>query len=258
MNKYPIGFMSYVRFNDEHDHGRLTEFRKRLSGEVQVHTGELFQIFQDRNDIDWGQQWRSRIDDCLDHGTFLIPIITPSFFKSDACRAELERFLSRESELGRDDLILPLYYVNCPVLNDASRRKDDPLAKTIGERNYVDWRELRYEPLSSPQSAKMMAKLAVRIAEALESRVPEQFRTNLPLATQPCGKQETSGAKPVKGNHAGRNTEAIPPVRTAWTATQARLWPDLAPPAGPKPVRAVASPILSDSAGQGGKSVFEI
>jgi cobaltochelatase CobT len=108
MSKYPIGFMSYVRFDDEHDNGRLTEFCKRLSGEVRVHTGELFHIFQDRSDIAWGQQWKNRIDGCLDHGTFLIPIITPSFFKSDPCRYELEHFLTRETELGRNDLILPL------------------------------------------------------------------------------------------------------------------------------------------------------
>ena len=26
----PIAFMSYVRFNDEHDNGRLTQFHRRL------------------------------------------------------------------------------------------------------------------------------------------------------------------------------------------------------------------------------------
>jgi hypothetical protein len=34
MDKFPIGFMSYVRFDDEHENGRLTELCKRLSGEV--------------------------------------------------------------------------------------------------------------------------------------------------------------------------------------------------------------------------------
>ena len=51
----PIAFMSYVRFQDAHDDGRLTKFRERLSTEVRVHTGEEFPIFQDRNDIEWGQ-----------------------------------------------------------------------------------------------------------------------------------------------------------------------------------------------------------
>ena len=47
----PAAFMSYVRFEDEHEGGRLTEFRERLSAEVQMQTGEEFPIFQDRNDI---------------------------------------------------------------------------------------------------------------------------------------------------------------------------------------------------------------
>src|SRR5262245_27655205 len=102
----PVAFMSYVRFDDEHENGRLTEFCKRLSGEVRVQMGEKFQIFQDRNDITWGQQWQERIDESLDAVTFLIPILTPGFFKSVACRAELERFLQREKRLKRNDLIL--------------------------------------------------------------------------------------------------------------------------------------------------------
>lgn len=256
MSKYPIGFMSYVRLDDEHDHGRLSKFRNRLSGEVRMHTGELFHIFQDRSDIEWGHNWHRRIVDCLDHGTFLIPILTPSFFKSDACRDELERFLARESDLGRHDLILPIYYVNCPILNDASRRKDDPLVTIISERNYFDWRELRYESLSSSQSAKMMAKLAGQIAAALETRIPEQLRTDQAGATQVRGKAEPSG--PTRTTAAGPDAAGGPPAQAPWMATQARLWPDTAPCSPSSRARATPPLASSDAAGHGGKSMFEI
>ena len=43
--------MSYVRSDDEHEEGRLTQFRQRLSGEVRMQAGQEFLIFQDRNDI---------------------------------------------------------------------------------------------------------------------------------------------------------------------------------------------------------------
>ena len=79
--------MSYVRFNDQHDDGQLTQFRERLSAEVRVQTGEEFLIFQDRNDIAWGQAWQQRIDQALDAVTLLVVIITPSFFRSPACRS---------------------------------------------------------------------------------------------------------------------------------------------------------------------------
>ena len=62
----PAAFMSYASFDDQHDNRRLTQLRERLSAEVQVQTGEEFPIFQDRNDIAWGQSWQKRIDQTLD------------------------------------------------------------------------------------------------------------------------------------------------------------------------------------------------
>src|SRR4026207_2288070 len=81
MPRTPAAFLSYVQQNDKHERGRLTEFRERLESEVQMHTGEAFPIFQDRNDIQWGQQWKERIEEGIDASTFLIAIITPSYFK---------------------------------------------------------------------------------------------------------------------------------------------------------------------------------
>jgi hypothetical protein len=170
MDKFPIVFMSYVRADDEHEHGRITEFCKRLSGEVHFQIGKPFNIFQDKKDIAWGQQWENRIDECLDACTFLILIITPSFFNSPACRHEVERFLAREAALGRNDLILPIYYFDCPILNEELKRNVDPLAKLINERNYVDWRDHRFKPFTSRPLATMLAKLATQIAQALLSR----------------------------------------------------------------------------------------
>jgi len=168
MSQHPVGFMSYVRFDDSHERGRLSEFGERLSGEVRVQSGDKFHIFQDRNDIAWGQQWKHRINESLDAITFLIPIITPGFFKSPACRAELERFLDREAQLQRSDLILPVYYVNCPMLHYEGEREGDRLANIIAGRQYADWRELRFEPFTSPQVARMLAGMATQIVEALE------------------------------------------------------------------------------------------
>jgi hypothetical protein len=88
--------MSYARFDDQHDDGQLTAFRERLAAEVRVQTGEEFRIFQDRADIAWGQNWQHRIDQALDTVTLLLVIITPGFFRSPHCRAELEQFLDRE------------------------------------------------------------------------------------------------------------------------------------------------------------------
>jgi F-box protein 11 len=181
MNTQPAGFLSYVRLDDEHENGRLAKLSERLSGEVRLQTGDEFPIFRDRSDIAWGQQWKRCIIESLDAAAFLIAIVTPGFFKSAACREELERFIEREKRLGRDDLILPVYYVDCPILHDEGKRKADPLARVVAERQYADWRELRFEPFTSPQVARTLANMATQIAEALEGRHP---RISLGLSAQ--------------------------------------------------------------------------
>src|SRR3954447_22173545 len=141
MSQQPIAFLSYVRLDDQHENGRLSEFCTRLGGEMRMQTGTAFHIFQDRTDVAWGEQWKLRIDESLDAVTFLIPIVTPGFFNSTACRGEFERFLERERKLGRNDLILPVYYLNCPILGDETRCQDDLVAREIAARQYADWRE---------------------------------------------------------------------------------------------------------------------
>lgn len=172
MSGNPIAFMSYVRLDDQHENGRLSDFRERLGGEVRIQTGDAFEIFQDRNDIAWGQQWKQRIEDALDAVTFLVPVITPAFFKSPSCRMELERFLHREQMLGRNDLVLPVYYIDCPVLSSESLREQDLLVKTLAARQYADWRELRFEVFSSPEVGKRIASIARQIVAALEQGEP--------------------------------------------------------------------------------------
>jgi len=172
MKLQPIAFLSYVRFDDKHDEGRITKFRERLSQEVRMQTGEEFPIFQDRNDIRWGQNWKERIEESVDGSTFLIAILTPSFFRSKYCREETERFLEREKRLNRNDLILPVYYVDCPLLNDEAKRATDRLAQILSSRQAINWRELRFKSTNSPKMRKSLEGLAIQIRDALERVLP--------------------------------------------------------------------------------------
>jgi parallel beta-helix repeat protein len=161
----PAAFMSYVRFDDAHEDGQLSAFRERLAGEIRIQTGHEFPIFQDRNDIAWGQNWRQRIEETLDEVTLLLVIVTPGLFHSPACRGEVARFRERELTLGRTDLILPVYYVSAREMDDPDLRKSDDLASLLWERQYADWRELRFEPLTSPVVRKQIATLATRMRD---------------------------------------------------------------------------------------------
>lgn len=173
-----VGFMSYVRMDDDRDESqdeshdestRLSRFREALSAEVERLTSTPFVIFQDRTDIPWGADWRTRTTASLNRSTFFIPIITPGYFESPLCRGELEQFLIRERALGRTNLILPIYYETFEPLHDPLRQATDPLIRTIAERQLDDWRELRHEPLNTPAVRRRFTRLAQGIAALLPS-----------------------------------------------------------------------------------------
>ena len=179
--------MSYVQLDDKHEGGRLSEFRERLSGEVRIQTGEEFPIFQDRSDVEWGQKWKERAEGSIDAATFLIPIVTPALFKSKQCRAELERFLERERKLGREDLILTVHYVPCPELLDEDKRQGDKLAMTLADRQWADWRQLRFEPFGSSEARREVARMAQQIVEALNR--PKAAQTSS-MSAQPSARTD--------------------------------------------------------------------
>ena len=166
--KNPAAFISYARRDDAAYGGRITGLRQRLQRMVASAIGRDFEIFQDCEGIAWGQHWQTRLDEALEEALFLIPILTPSYFNSQACRAELEIFLKLERRSGRNDRILPLYFLHAPVFE----QKSDSLATILRERQYRDWRHLRIDPVSSVKVLRELDRLAKELADAIHTRVP--------------------------------------------------------------------------------------
>jgi parallel beta-helix repeat protein len=198
-------FMCYARFNDAHDDGQLNLFRELLTAEVRVQTGAQFAIFQDRADIALGQDWQRRIDEALDMVTLLVAVITPGFFKSTACRAEMTRFLEREQALGRSEQILPIYYITAREMEDPAARESDELAQVLARRQFADWRELRFEPSTSPVARKAVTQLAVRMREMVFTS------GNLGLPRTPDHNAQVSGSPRLQ---AERDPSSRPSLRT--------------------------------------------
>lgn len=163
----PIAFLSYARRDDEHDAGRITAIRKQLQSEVEVLTGKRFQIFQDQENISVGQPWRTQIQLSIDNTSLLIAMVTPSFLNSPMCCDEVHRFVRRENELAREDLIIPIIYVPTPTLDDT----DDDVVRILRERQFDDWTELRFEELSSQIMRRKIHQLAGGIVAALQRGV---------------------------------------------------------------------------------------
>jgi hypothetical protein len=174
------GFWSYTHKDDEAEQGRIRRFAAELSAEYSLLTGDDIEIFVDRN-IQWGEQWRARIESALANATFFLPIITPRFFKSVECRRELLTFHSQSTSLGVKEYLLPIYYVSVPDLDE--NNSDEAIA-VVARTQYFPWTDLR---LAAPESAEYrqginaLATRLVGIAEQLAVRT----------AVTPSGERDT-------------------------------------------------------------------
>jgi hypothetical protein len=161
-NESFLAFFSYSRLNDELDRGRLTLLRKLLQNEIWVQTGKRFQIFQDTDNIEWGQPWEDRIKNVLNTSSLLIAVITPSYLNSPSCRFEFQYFVSQESQLRRK-LILPILYIDALGL----KNQNDEIAVEISKRQWIDWRDLRFRSLTSAKINRKLESLAKQIRDLI-------------------------------------------------------------------------------------------
>jgi parallel beta-helix repeat protein len=190
----PAAFLSYARFNDEHDEERISYLRRRLADEVETVSGVSFEIFQDRRDIRVGQQWKDRIEQALDSTTLLIAFITPSFFASEYCRGELQQFLEREAQLRRDDLIIPVLYVPVPFFKKNAPPSADQLINVMKSRQAVDWTALRFQKRGSEEMLAAINALANQI-EAIVGPLRDLAARAAAASVATVG-SETAGSRP--------------------------------------------------------------
>jgi len=164
--KNPAAFISYARRDDRAYGGRIKGLCQRLEWMAASAIGRDIEISLDCEGIVWGQHWPTRLDEALEEALFLIPILTPSYFNSQACRAELEMFLELERRSGRKDRILSLYVLTAPVYE----QKNDALAAILHDRQHRDWRHLRIDPLGSAKVMRALDNLARELANAIYAR----------------------------------------------------------------------------------------
>ncbi len=162
----PDAFLSYTRFDNDFAGGAISTFRDQLAAHVRALTAKPFHIFQDVDGIGLGEHWPTKLDDMLNQTRFFIPILTPSFFESKPCRSELESFLEAERAVGRADLILPIYWTECELLDEETLRSEDPLAVILHERQHHDWRPLVFEAFANAEVQKSLQALARKIKTA--------------------------------------------------------------------------------------------
>jgi uncharacterized membrane protein HdeD (DUF308 family) len=211
-----IGFFSYSREDDADSHGSLSALRSRIQGELRGllgRTAKTFRLWQDKEAIPSGTLWQSEIKNAVEQAVFFIPIITPTVIASPHCHFELNSFLTREADLGRDDLVFPILYIDVPALESSERRDRDAVLSLIARRQYVDWRELRYLDVNSTEVRRAVARFCADIRDALQRRYSSPEERKRQEEDTALARAETE--RRAKAAEAGRQREAAEVERRA-------------------------------------------
>jgi hypothetical protein len=95
-------------------------------------------------------------------------MVTPSALNSGFCRFEFESFIEREKELGRNDLVFPILYISVPEL-EATSETADPVISIVKDRQYEDWRPIRYLDVNSPDVRRTVGQFCSIISRKLRA-----------------------------------------------------------------------------------------
>lgn len=155
-------FWSYTHDDNSRAQGRVLELAAAVQGEFEVTTAQDLKMFVDRDALQWGEAWKESIESALAAAPFFIPIITPKYFASEACRNELAAFSGMAKSRGLEKLMLPILYIKVDDLNVDSA---DELKAIVARTQYVDWTSLRLKPVDNLTVLEAVEAMAVRLRE---------------------------------------------------------------------------------------------
>jgi hypothetical protein len=184
-----VAFLSYAHADDDADEGRIRRLAAKIQNEYQFLTAQRLEIFIDRSDIRWGQQWKERVDGALQSTTFFIPVLTNSFFASDECRREFLEFYNTTTSLGVAQWLLAIRYGPVADLRPASK---DPIKAIAASTQYKSWEELRLVDENSAEHRSAVNDMAKELKHLMElvATTPGDVSTVRP--TEPGGIEPSS------------------------------------------------------------------
>lgn len=158
------GFWSYVHADDDAESGRIAQLARDVVAQFEMLTGESISLFLDRDRLQWGDDWRPKVDASLSSIAFFVPVITPRYFMSKECRRELNYFARQAQRLGIEELVLPVLWIDVAGLHE--EEPADELLALVKRFQWSDWTTLRFSDLGSGEYRKAVAELAVRLVQA--------------------------------------------------------------------------------------------
>src|SRR5262245_22684047 len=104
-------FVSYRHVTDESDEKWVTEFCDGLKIKIDDLLGQKVTFWRDNARLRAGDEWRPEIDKALESTAIFLAIISQSYFRSEVCRQEMDRFLGlyKQAKESTPRLIFPIF-----------------------------------------------------------------------------------------------------------------------------------------------------
>ncbi len=167
----PIGFWSYTSTDDEKSDGRLGRLRLALTQALHSATGKPsdVKVWQDDAAIPQSGRWLGDVPRAINESCFFIPVVTPEFLRSETRCQEVKRFLQRETELGRDDLIFTLHYIDTSAITGRRQKEcaDPEVLALLRSRPGLAFHDLRLRDTESHDVTERINQLAAAIDATL-------------------------------------------------------------------------------------------
>jgi hypothetical protein len=161
----PSGFWSYAHADDQNTDGHVLRLASRLAAEFRLLSGTELQLFVDRRSLEWGGEWRKKVNTSIHGTTFFIPIITPTYFQREECRRELLLFWQKSSASNLGELLLPIIFADIQY----DENSDDEVLAIVSRKQGEPFWEVRLEDEHSSIYKKSINKLALRLKDISES-----------------------------------------------------------------------------------------
>lgn len=156
-------FVSYSHRDDLNTGGCIEKIVEAVRREFEVRTGETLDVFFDRdqqNGISWGDEWKSSIEGGLQDASILLAFLSPSYFKSEYCRAEFSTFV--EAAVSGSSLRQVL-----PVLFSPFESEAGPLEERAASIQWEDWSEIRQLSVDSETRRAAIARMTEYIVTVI-------------------------------------------------------------------------------------------
>ena len=162
-------FLSYRHEDNDYLDGAIIRLADDIANEYRYQFASDLEVFVDSRSLAWGTEWQTALNSAVDATTFIMPAITPGYISSQACRSELQRFVSRGEDLVNGHILSVIWQ---DYHSTAAAAQNPSIVETIERYQYEDVSNLRdKDPKDSEYKARvrdLVGKIRRNVLEDLE------------------------------------------------------------------------------------------